>query len=80
MNWEPSEDVCKILFHFSKICLIILFVKEVHLLRTKTLLDAVRTNARNIIGRDSMVIPLLANQELTRMFIERTFKAERPGT
>ena len=31
-----------------------------------TLLDAFRTNSRNIIGRDpSMVIPLLANHDLT---------------
>ena len=33
-----------------------------------TLLDAFRTNSRNIIGRSpSMVIPLLANQDLTLM-------------
>ena len=33
-----------------------------------TLLDAFRTNSRNIIGRKpSMVIPLLANQDLTPM-------------
>ena len=33
-----------------------------------TLLDAFRTNSRNIIGRSpSMVIPLLANQDLTPM-------------
>ena len=32
------------------------------------LLDAFRTNSRNIIGRNpSMVIPLLANQDLTPM-------------
>ena len=35
-----------------------------------TLLDALRTNSRNIIGRNpSMVIPLLANQDLTPMLI-----------
>ena len=33
-----------------------------------TLLDTFRTNSRNIIGRNpSMVIPLLANQDLTPM-------------
>ena len=33
-----------------------------------TLLDVFRTNSRNIIGRNpSMVIPLLANQDLTPM-------------
>ena len=33
-----------------------------------TLLDAFRTNSRNIIGRNpSMVIPLLANQDVTPM-------------
>ena len=35
-----------------------------------TLLDAFRTNSRNIIGGNpSMVIPLLANQDLTPMFV-----------
>ena len=34
------------------------------------LLDAFRTNSRNIIGRNpSMVIPLLANQDLTPMLV-----------
>ena len=37
-----------------------------------TLLGAFRTNSRNIIGRNpSMVIPLLANQDLTPM-LDRT--------
>ena len=37
-----------------------------------TLLDAFRTNSRNIIGRNpSMVIPLLANQDLTPMLLAR---------
>ena len=37
-----------------------------------TLLDAFRTHSRNIIGRSpSMVIPLLANQDLTPMFVAR---------
>ena len=36
-----------------------------------TLLDAFRTNSRNIIGRNpSMVIPLLANQDLTPMLAQ----------
>ena len=36
-----------------------------------TLLDAFLTNSRNIIGRNpSMVIPLLANQDLTPMLIQ----------
>jgi len=36
-----------------------------------TLLNAVRTNSRNIIGRNSsMVIPLLANQHLTPILPE----------
>ena len=35
-----------------------------------TLLGAFRTNSRNIIGRNpSMVIPLLANQDLTPMLL-----------
>ena len=37
-----------------------------------TLLDAFRANSRNVIGRNaSMVIPLLANQDLTPMLIMR---------
>ena len=33
-----------------------------------TFLDAFRTNSRNVVGRNlSMVIPLLANQDLTPM-------------
>ena len=36
----------------------------------KTLLDAFRMNIRNVIGRNpSMVIPLLANQDLTPMLV-----------
>ena len=35
-----------------------------------TLLDVLRTNSRNIIGRNpSMVIPLLANQDLTSVLL-----------
>ena len=35
-----------------------------------TFLDAFRTNSRNIFGRNpSMVIPLLANQDLTPMLL-----------
>ena len=36
-----------------------------------TLLDAFRTNSRTIIGRNpSMVIPLIANQDLTPMLLK----------
>ena len=39
-----------------------------------TLLDAFRTNSRNSIGRNtSMVIPLLANQDLTPMLRDPIF-------
>ena len=42
-----------------------------------TLLDAFRTNSRNIIGRNpSMVIPLLANQDLTPMLVELVVELE----
>ena len=44
------------------------FAKKCNLYHQNTLLDAFRTNSRNIIGRNpSMVIPLLANQYLTPM-------------
>ena len=42
--------------------------RKYNLYRQNTLLDAFRTNSRNSIGRNpSMVIPLLANQDLTPM-------------
>ena len=45
-----------------------------------TLLDGFRTNSRNNIGRNpSMVIPLLANQDLTPMLLmilENTLNSE----
>ena len=45
-----------------------------------TLLDAFRTNSRNTIGRNpSIVIPLLANQDLTPMLIKAmTFRIAMP--
>ena len=43
-----------------------------------TLLDAFRTNSRNMIGRNaSMVIPLLANQDLTPMLFSMLFERFR---
>ena len=42
-----------------------------------TLLGAFRTNSRNIIGRNpSMVIPLLANQDLTPMLNKTILKLQ----
>ena len=42
--------------------------RKYNLYHQNTLLDAFRTNSRNIIGRkSSMVIPLSANQDLTPM-------------
>ena len=42
--------------------------REYNFCHQNTFLDAFRTNSRNIIGRNpSMVIPLLANQDLTHM-------------
>ena len=48
------------------------------------LLDAFRTNSRNIIGRKpSMVIPLLANQDLTPMLLAGSnieqYRGQRTG-
>ena len=43
--------------------------RECNFYHQNTRLDAFRTNSRNIIGKNpSMVIPLLANQDLTPMF------------
>ena len=42
--------------------------RKYNLYHQNTLRDAFRTNSRNIIGRNpSMVIPLLANQDVTPM-------------
>ena len=42
-----------------------------------TLLDAFRTNSRNVIGRNpSMVIPLLANQDLTPLLLGLSSKLQ----
>ena len=55
-------------FSVFRNCVISFFAKKVN-----TLLDAFRTNSRNIIGRNpSMVTPLLANQDLTPMLTEVT--------
>ena len=68
---KPSEHACKIFFNYSKLCVISFFAKKVNFYHKNTLLDAFRMNSRNIIGRNpSMVIPLLANQDLTPMLYE----------
>ena len=49
-----------------------------HFYHQNTLLDAFRTNSRNIIGRSpSMVIPLLVNQYLTPMLHLTNFCYQR---
>ena len=60
---------CKIFFNYSKLCVTNFFEKrKCNFCHQNTFLDAFRTNSRNIIGRNpSMVIPLLANQDLTPM-------------
>ena len=43
-------------------------------IRSKNIEKRVRTNSRNIIGRNpSMVMPLLANQDLTPMLCDKRF-------
>ena len=64
---KPSDHACKILFNFSKLCAISFFAKEVHSLPPK---HASRRNFRNISGQNSsMMIPMLANQDLTSMLV-----------
>ena len=65
---KPSEHACKKFFNYSKLCVISFFAKKVHFYHQNTFLDAFRTNSSNIIGRNpSLVIPLLADQDLTPM-------------
>ena len=48
------------------------FAKKAHLLPPNTFLDTFRTNSRNINGRNpSMMMPLLTNQDLMPMLIEK---------
>ena len=57
--------------HFSSIPNYVLSVfsqRRYNFYHQNTFLDAFRTNSRHIVGRNpSMVIPLLANQDLTPM-------------
>ena len=63
---KPSERACKIFVNYSKLCVISFFAKKVQFLTPKHASRFFLTNSRNIIGRNpSMVIPLLANQDLT---------------
>ena len=63
---KPSEHAYKIFFNYSKLCVSSFFAKKYTFYHQNTLLDVFRTNSRNIIGRNhSMVIPLLANKDLT---------------
>ena len=72
---KPSEYACKIFFNYSKLCVSSFFAKKGHFLPPKHALDAFRTNSRNTIGRNpSMVIPLLANQDLTPMLYNTSFE------
>ena len=65
---KPSEHAYKIFFLYSKLCAISLFAKRTHYLPPK---HASRRNSRNIVGMNlSMVIPLLANQDLTSMLFQ----------
>ena len=67
---KPSKHACKIFFNFLKLCVISFFAKKVQFLPPNTLLDAFRMYSRNAIGRNpSMVIPVLANQDLTPMLV-----------
>ena len=53
-------------FSYAKICYQVSSQRKYKFYHQTTLLDAFRTNYRNIIGRNpSMVIPLLTNQDLT---------------
>ena len=64
MNWNRL-NMFEMFFNYSKLWVISFFAKKVHYLPPK---HASRRNSRNTIGRNpSMMIPLLANQDLTPM-------------
>ena len=56
-------------FSFIRNCVLSVFSQRKYTFYYQnTLLDAFRTNSRNIIGRNSsLVIPLIANEDLTPM-------------
>ena len=66
---SSAEPVLYILsLHIRNYVLSVFSQKEYNFYHQNKLLDAFRSNSRNIIGRNSsMVIPLLANQDLTPM-------------
>ena len=67
---KPFIHPRKILFNYSKLysMLSVSSQRKYNFYHQNTLLDAFRTNSRNVIGKNpSMVIPLLANQDLTPM-------------
>ena len=65
-------------FNYSKLYVISFFAKKYNIYHQNTLLDAFQTNSRKIIGRNpSVVIPLLANQDLTPMLFSMLFERSR---
>ena len=67
--WTEVFWTCLQIFsHYPKLYVISVFAKKVHFLPPK---HAFQTNSSNIIGRNhSMVIPLLANQDLTPILVK----------
>ena len=69
---NPSERTCNKFFNYLKLCVISFFARKMHFYNQNTLLDAFRTNSRNIIRRcPFMVMSLLANQDLMPMLARR---------
>ena len=67
---KPSEDACKIFFNHLKMCYQI-FTEKVHFLPPQHASRWFLTNSNNIVDRNpSMVIPLLASQELTFILMQ----------
>ena len=64
---------------FRNYVLLVSSQRKYNFYHQNTLLDAFRTNSRSIIGRNpSMVIPLLANQDLTPMLFQIRSHSEYP--
>ena len=67
---KPSEHACNIFFNYLKLYVISFLQRKYTFYHQNTPLDAFRTNSRSIIGGNrSMVIPLLASQDLTPMLV-----------
>ena len=73
VNLSPLNMLAKYFSFIRNYVLSVSSQRKYNFYHQNALLNTFRTNSRNIIGRNpSMVIPLLANQDLTPMLLQQT--------